>query len=214
MSDARASINNSPSRVKDRFNELRMTPDGALYRADLGLSVGLEGRIFGMNAGLVTTPLTTAATSVIANTIPHAWVRVPDGTVIVPLYAKITIESSGATTQGEAAILIAQNDIGNGTSSAADAGPVALNTAVPVVSSCTARQLATVAATVPTNPLELQRFSWAASAANTSFEWNPVNTGVYPMVRGAGSWAIYLGGNAVIYYAQMVWMEFSETGYS
>lgn len=215
MTDLKAlTRNTSVDRIPTGWVNLRNTPDGALFTAPQGLGVGFEGRIFGANMGLVTTPLTTAATTAIGNTIPHAWIRVPDGTAIIPLYAKLTIEGSGITTQGEAEMLIAQNDIGNGTSTAADAGPICLNTAAPVTSACTARQLATGAATAPTNPLDLARWSFALSTVNTSFEWRGQEYGVTPVIRGAGSWAIYLGGNAVIYYIQMVWIELSESGIS
>ena len=213
MSDLRAISVISPSRPTSGLADLRMTPDGALYTVKHGLSVGIEGRVFGAYAGSITTPLTTAATTAIVNTTPHLWVRVPEGTAIIPLSCKLTIESSGITTQGEASILIAQNDIGSGTSTAAT-GPVSLNTAAPVVSACTARNLATGAATAPTNPLELTRFSWALSTANTTFEWNVGQLGYWPIVRGAGSFAMYLGGNAVVYYAQMQWMELNEAGLS
>ena len=213
MSDLRAISVLSPSRPTSGLADLRMTPDGALYTADYGLSVGIEGRIFGCNAGGVTTPLTTAVTTAIVDATPHLWVRVPDGTVIIPLSCKLTIESSGITTQGEASILIAQNDIGSGTSTAAT-GPVSLNTAAPVVSACTVRNLATGAATAPTTPLELTRFSWALSTADTTFQWNVGQLGYWPIVRGPGTFAMYLGGNAVVYYAQMQWMELSEAGLS
>ena len=211
MTNLNALVNNtSVSRTGLGWTNLRSTPDGALYTRDIGGSLGVEGRIFAANMGLVTTALATAATTAIVNTTPHAWIRVPDGTAIVPLYARIVVESQSITTQGEISLLIAQNDIGNGTSSAADSGIIALNTAAPVTSACTARQLATGAATAPTNPLELTRFSFAASAVNQAFEWDARSLGVYPVVRGAGSWAIYLGGNAVVYYAQMIWAEFPE----
>lgn len=216
MSDLRALIQNlSVGRHGSSAapNSLRMTPDGALYTAPYPLSAAVEGNVFGMNAGTVTTPLSTAATTALANTTPHAWVRVPDGTVIIPLYASITVETSGITTQGEASIVIAQNDIGNGTSSAGT-GPVSFNTAAPVTSACTVRALATGATTAPTNPLELARFSFAASTVNTNFTWTGGEHGYWPIVRGAGSWAIYLGGNAVGYFAQMIWVELSESGLS
>ena len=211
MTDLNALVNNtSVSRTGLGWTSLRATPDGALYTRDMGGSLAVEGRIFAPNMGRVTTPLATAATTAIVDTPPHAWIRVPDGTAIVPLYARIVVESASITTQGEISLLIAQNDIGNGTSSAADSGIIALNTAAPVTSACTARQLATAAATAPTNPLELTRFSFAASAVNQAFEWDARALGVFAVVRGAGSWAIYIGGNAVNYYAQMVWAELSE----
>ena len=214
MSDLRALIQNVSVGRKgssDHPSPLRMTPDGALYTAAYPLSAAVEGNVFGMNAGTVTTPLSTAATTAIVNTTPHAWVRVPDGTVIIPLYASVTIETSGITTQGELSIVIAQNDIGNGTSSAGT-GPVSFNTAAPVTSACTVRALATAATTAPTNPLELYRASFAASTVNTNFTWYAEREAYYPVLRGAASWAIFLGGNAVGYYAQMVWVELSETG--
>ena len=211
MTDLRARAKNlTPTRWLSGLHDLRATTDGALYTAGHGLSAGLEGRIFGANMGVVTTPVAIAATVAIVDTSPQAWIRVPDSTVIIPLYAKFVVEATGITTQGEISHLIAQNDIGNGTSSAADVGPVNLNTAVPAASTCTARQDATGAATAPTNPLELSRFSFAASAVNQHFEWSGGNLGVYPIVRGAGSWAMYIGGNAASWYGQMVWMEFTE----
>ena len=211
MSDIRAWVQNqSVGRAgTGTFGGLRMTPDGALYVADLNLSAAIEGRLFGANMGSVTTPAATAATTAITNTIASAWVRVPDGTAIVPVYARVVVESNGITTQGEASILIAQNDIGAGSGAAATAGPVSLNTAVPLTSNCTPQQIAT-ASTAPTSPVELARFSFAASAVDQIFEWKARTLGTFPVVRGAGSWAIYIGGNAVNFFAQMIWAEFPE----
>ena len=215
MTDLKAfTRNTSVDRVPTGWTNLRSSPDGALYRVDYGFSLGVEGRTFAANMGVVTTPLATAATTAIVNTTPHAWIRVPDGTAIIPLYAKVVVESHSITTQGEISVLIAQNDIGNGTSTAATAGPISLNTAAPVTSACTARNLATGAATAPTSPLELTRFSFAASAVDQIFIWDAAKLGVFPVVRGAGTWAIYLGGNAVNYYAQMIWAELAEAGIS
>ena len=210
MSDLRAFIQNlSVGRASSgTLAGLRMTPDGALYTADVALAAAIEGRIFGANSGVVTTPAATAATTAITNTIASHWIRVPDGTVIVPLYCRIVVEANGATTQGEISVLTAQNDIGT-SGVAATVGPLSLNTAGPVTSNCFARQIAT-ASTAPTNPAELTRFSFAASAVNQHFEWNARELGIYPLIRGAGTWAIYIGGNAVSFYAQTVWAEFPE----
>ena len=108
-------------------------------------------------------------------------------------------------------MVIAQNDIGSGTSSAADAGPISLNAAAPVASNCTARQLATGDVTAYTNPLELSRFSWAASAVNQVFTWNAKELGVFPVLRGPATWAIHLGGNTVTHFVEMVWAEYPES---
>src|SRR4030067_977032 len=120
MTDLNALVNNtSVSRTGLGWTSLRSTPDGALYTRDIGGSLGVEGRIFAANMGLVTTPLATAATTAIVDTTPHAWIRAPDGTAIVPLYAKIVVESASITTLGEISLLIAQTAIGNAPSSQA-----------------------------------------------------------------------------------------------
>ena len=213
MSDLRAFVQNvSVGRATSGDPALlRMTPDGALYTADVLLAAAIEGRVFAFNSGVVTTPAATAATTAITNTIASSWVRVPDGTAIVPIYAGLVVESAGATTQGEISLLIAQNDIGSGSGATPGSGASAinLNTASPVTSNCTPVQIAT-ASTAPTNPLELARFSFAASAVNQHYTWTARANGIYPVVRGASSWAFYIGGNAVNFYSTMVWAEFPE----
>lgn len=190
------------------------TPDGAAYVAPWALSLGLEGKLFGAHFGTVTTPLATPATTAIAAQRPQAWVRVPDGTLIVPLNVEITVETAGATTQGEISIAMTQNDIGNGTSSAGTSGALPMNTAALSASNCTCRQLATGDTTAETNLLELKRFSFAASAVNQVFSWNPGHLGITPVVRGGGTLAIYIGGNAVNFFAQVQWAEVTESDYS
>ena len=54
--------NTSVDRIATGWTNLRATPDGALYRVDYGFGLGVEGRTFAANMGLVTTPLATAAT--------------------------------------------------------------------------------------------------------------------------------------------------------
>ena len=210
MTDLRVMANVTPGRATSDGNWMaaRALRDGTLSVADFALVASMEGRVFAANMGVVTSPVTTAATTAITNTIAHAWIRVPDGTVAFPLYASLVIESSAATTQIEGSILTCNNDIGT-SGAAAAVGPVALNQQAGVTSSCFARQLAT-ASTAPTTPIELTRFSAAASAVNQRFEWNAQETLSFPVVRGAGTWAIYLGGNAVVYYDQMVWAEDPE----
>lgn len=213
MSDLRAFVQNlSVGRGGNgTFAGLRMTPDGALYTADFVLSAAIEGRLFGMHSGAVTTPAASAATTAITNTIGSSYVRVPDGTAIVPIYAGITVESAGATTQGEISLLTAQNDIGSGSGAAATSGaiPISLNTAAPLTSNCTPIQIAT-ASTAPTSPLELARFSFAAAAVNQHFSWAGREFGVYPVIRGAGAFGFYVGGNAVQFFATLIWAEFPE----
>lgn len=188
----------------------RMLSGGEAIVEERLLALGIEGKLFGAHFGTVTTPLVTAATTAIVATSPQAWIRVPDGTLIIPLSAELVVEATGITTQGEISIATAKNDVGNGTSAAGTSGPINLNTAETGVGNCTARQLATAAVTAETSLLELKRFSFAVSAVNQEFAWRAANNRVYPILRGPASWLIYIGGNAVNFFAQLVWAELPE----
>jgi len=187
---------------------------GNLYSLPAELGFGVDGRLFGCHFGTVTTPLATAATTAIAAQRPMAWLRIPDGTAIMPLSVNILVEAAGATTQGEISIAICQNDVGNGTSSAGTSGALSLNTAVPRASLVTPRQLSTGDSTAETSLLELKRFSFAASAVNQDFSWNARQLVVPLVLRGPASFLVYIGGNAVNFYAQMQWLEVTETSVS
>jgi len=169
-----------------------------------------QGRMFGATFGSVTTPLATAATTAIAARRPMAWLRVPNGSVVVPSKINIIVESAGATTQGEISIVIAQNDVGDGTSTAGTVQPTPLNTSAPITSLCTTRHLSTADCTLETNPLELKRFSFAASAVNQDFSWRASEEAAPPVLRGPASLMVYIGGNAVNFFAQMEFAELLE----
>ena len=216
MSDIRAFVKNtSVGRAGDgTLAGVRMTPDGALYVAQYPLSASIEGRLFGCHWGTVTTPLATAATTAIVAARPMAWIRVPDGTTIFPLNLEITMEATGITTQGEISVAIAQNDVGNGTSTAGTSGIIALNTAALVTSNCSHRHLATADVTAETSLLELKRFSFAASAVNQAYSWNAAREGIWPVLRGPASLLVYIGGNAVNFFAQAQFIEVTEASVS
>lgn len=173
-----------------------------------------QGRMFGANFGSVTTPLATAATTAIAARRPMAWLRIPNGSVVVPSKVTLLVEASGATTQGEAVIAITTNDVGNGTSDAGTTQPTNLNTGASGASGaslCSTRQLATADVTLETGYLELKRFSWAASAVNQDFTWRAADEDSPPTLRGPATLAVYIGGNAVNFFAQMEFAELLES---
>lgn len=181
----------------------------SLNSAPWDIQAGREGRAFRAWMGTVTTPAATPATTAITARRPQAWIRVPAGTLIIPTSVRLTIESCGATTQGEAVLASTSNDVGNGTSSAADGAPTNRNADSTNASLCTARQLATGDVTLETGYIEHARFSWAASAVNQMFTW-PVNPDDLPYLRGDASWLLYIGGNAVNFFAQFSWAEYDE----
>ena len=170
-----------------------------------------EGNLYGCHFGTVTTPLATPATTAIVAARPQAWLRVPNGTLIVPVSVRIIVEATGITTQGEIALCSTTNDVGDGTSAAGTSGALNKNTGSANTSLVTPRQLATGDVTAETGLLEHARFSFAASAVNQSFTWpTPGQNDDLPFLRGAASWLIYIGGNAVNFYAQMSWVELDE----
>src|SRR5581483_8496832 len=122
-----------------------------LTAADWRRVLAMAGKVFSANFGSVATPLTFKAQA--ANR-PDAWIRVPSGTIIIPLKEDIVFETMAGTVT-TVDVREAQNDIGNGTSAAATVPPQSLRTDAPSASLCTARQLATADTTAETNPISL-----------------------------------------------------------
>lgn len=193
--------------------QARGTRDGAMFTASWYEAHALEGRVFVANMGTVTTPLTFLAAA--ANR-PDAWVRVPSGTMIVPLGLTVALEAFAGTVT-EIDVRTAQNDIGNGSSSAAaSVGPQSNHTGVPYSSNCTARQLAAADTTAETNPLTLWRktiptASAAGNDAAGSFDVTREMMG-YPILVGPATWEVYIAATTTqaTGFVVMKWIEFVE----
>jgi hypothetical protein len=196
------------------FGQARMTSDGAQYMAQYAMAASIEGRLMGCHFGTLTAPLATAATTAITTLLPQAWVRIPTGTTIIPVSANVLMEVAGATTQGEISICTCTVDPGDGTGAAGTKQPISLNTSAPVTSNCTTRQLATGNITAETGLLELKRFSFVAAAVNLDFTWNAAGNLLFPILKGPAGFLIYIGGNAVNFFAQMQWIELPSTAIS
>jgi len=192
--------------------QLRGMRDGALITSNWYDAHAMEGRVFGATMGSVTTPLTFLIT--LANR-PDAWIRVPDGTMILPLHAIVVLEDY-AGTDTEIDVRIAQNDIGNGTSSAATVGPLNMRTDAPVTSNCVARQLATGDTTAETNPMTVFRHqvSTANAAGNDAAGQLVITREMmgYPVLVGASTWEIFIAATTTqaTGYVVMSWIEFAE----
>ena len=187
--------------------------DGSLVTADYLEALAHEGRIFTANMGSVTTPLTLLVTA--ANR-PDAWIRVPSGTTILPLQCTVAIEAMAGTAT-ELDIRIAQNDIGNGTSSAADVGPRSLRTDAPFgVGNCTARQLATADTTAETNPVSVWRKEYIlANAAGEDAKGFTVTRDMmgYPVLVGGSTWEVFVAATTTqaTGFIVMTWAELPST---
>jgi len=184
----------------------QMTRDGALYTCPWPQRLALAGRVFAAGIGTLSDGEALPAAA-ITTLRPQLWIRVPANTTIIPLYASVQIE--GASAEVEIRMVTMTVDCGNGTSSAADYGPINLRTDAPVTSLCTARQEATGDVTAETGicPLAGMYHDDAAgtSQASSLWVWNP---DVKPVCVGASTWALYIGGSgAPTVTAQMVWAE-------
>ena len=192
--------------------QARGTRDGALFVADWYEAHALEGRIFSATFGAVTTPLTFLIT--LANR-PDMWIRCPDGTMILPLVETVTLEAF-AGTDTEIDIRDAQNDIGNGTSSAATVGPLNNRTDAPIASVCTARQLATGDTTAETNPKSLWRgtINTASAAGNDNAAMKTLTRAMmgYPVGVGPYTWETFVAATTTQAdgYGIKHWVEFAE----
>lgn len=210
MSDTRllAAVSSVPRLTSDGGNiRHRGLRDGAAIMADLFDALGMEGRIFVANMGTVTTPITFLATA--ANR-PDAWIRVPSNTTILPILCNISLEAA-AGTDTEIDIRVANNDIGNGTSTAADIGPLSTRNDGPVTSACTARQLATGDTTAETTPRSIYRYEFSvAEGSGSDFHVDATRSLMgYPCLVGPATWEVFVAATTTqaAGFVVMTWAE-------
>lgn len=182
--------------------------DGTLVTANYLDALAQEGRVFAANMGTVTTPITFLVTA--ANR-PDAWIRVPANTAILPIKLTVSLEAMTGTAT-EIDVRMASNDIGNGTSSAADVGPRSLRSDAPITSGCTARQLATADTTAETTPVSLFRKEYIlANAAGEDWKGIEITREMmgFPVLVGAASWEVFVAAttNQATGFVVMTWAE-------
>lgn len=201
------------------FAGLRMTRDGSPIVIPWMQALVLEGRVFAANFGTITTPI-AGHTAVDADQ-PEGAVRVPDGTIGIPLYLTGTVET-GSTTLGVGGVMFAVSniDVGNGTSTAVT--PVNMRLDAPIAVASTVRSAYTGNGTDPLtagNFIELDRqgFILDSDAATSGFVvprlvWT-VGDSPFPVVADAGSILFYAehANNAPSVYGAAIWAELSES---
>ena len=186
--------------------------EGTISTVDFKQRMIAAGYGFVANMGSVTTPLTFLITG--ANR-PDAWLRVPDGRAIMPIFVGVTLESMAGTVT-EIDLRIAQNDIGNGTSSAATVGPINLRTDSAGLGSglVVPRQLATGDTTAETNPVSIYRRTYIraddAGSDWKGIEWAPAAS---PLIIGAGTLELFVAATTTqaTGFVVMQWIETPET---
>ena len=194
--------------------------DGSVVTTKWVQALVFEGVVFGAQAGGITTPI--AGHAAIDADQPEIAVRVPTGAAVVPLSARMTMET-GATTlaQGGMMVAVSNIDVGAGTSTAYT--PFNLNFNTPVASVCTAAHTYSGNGTDPLtagNHLELARVSAVidADAATSGIVppglfWSAEND-IAPLITSVGSFLGYGEAAANTLYATLIWAEFAHSDFS
>jgi hypothetical protein len=183
--------------------------DGTISTTDFFARMAKAGRMVTTNFGTVATQLTFLAQA--ANR-PDFWVRVPSGTAIIPFAVGVALGAyAGTVTTFD--LRIAQNDIGNGTSTAASVAPTTTRTDLAYTPATTARQLATADTTAETNPLTIhKRTINTANAAGNDGAGSFVVTNEmmgHPLLIGAATLEAFIWATTTqaTGYAYMTYVE-------
>lgn len=201
----------------DTWVALRSTRDGAPIVLPWIQALVFEGKVFGVQLGSITTPIAGHA-SIDADQ-PEGAVRVPDGTVGIPIYIAVTGE--GGTTLAVNGLMCAVSniDVGNGTSTAETPLNLLFGSNAASVAS-TARSAYTGNGTDPLtagNFQELQRAVWEADTgvvaqgvgASARIEFS-AQMAVAPIVADAGSILVYAEPAAANIFGTVIWAELTE----
>lgn len=136
----------------DGASVLQLSKDGSLRVAEQRDTLGLFGKVYAANYGQGTT-FVTAKTALTAAQ-PDFNLDIPNGTTIYLLGLNLSFATM-AGTANHFFVQTGTSNVGNGTSSAATAGPTNMMRGSPFTSACTARQAYSVSGTAPANPLEI-----------------------------------------------------------
>lgn len=194
----------------------RALRDGSAISVPWFQALVFEGRVFGIHAGSITTPI--AGHAAIDADQPEAAVRVSaTGTTLIPLYINMAQET-GATTLAQGGMMSAVSNIDVGAGTSTSATPFNLKMSSPGISTAATCHVAyTGNGTDPLtsgNFLELARVSSVIDAdAVTSgiippvLRWAVASDSVAPCVEDIGSLLLYGEAAANTIFATILWAE-------
>lgn len=198
---------------------VRALRDGALLSVPWFQALVFEGRVFGIHAGSVTTPI--AGHAAIDADQPEAAAWFADGTAAIPLSIRAAQET-GATTLAQGGMMCAVSNIavGAGTSTAATPFNLNMSSGHGITTGATAAVAYTGNGTDPLtagNFLELARVSSVIDAdAATSgiippvLQWSAATHTVAPVIQDIGSILLYGEAAANTLFGSIVWAELPE----
>lgn len=176
------------------------------------VQLGLEGKLFAAMAGTETAPITLGNT-VIDNDQPEFILRVPTGTTVIPLFAQIVLEATGAALF-EGGMAVEDSDPGSGTSTVADQVPTNMKSR-GAGSTCTARQLVTANLTQVNlrwiwrcgEPADLD-----SAVGGNRFNWTYMDN-IPPLLVGPAALMLYAAnGTSGTGFITLIFAEFASSG--
>ena len=205
----------------DRWMDLRGTRDGSMITADWLTAMALEGRCFGCNTGVDTSPDTFTAAYDAAK--PDILVTAPSGTTIIPVFIQVNMEDTGTAAVVDI-VAVASSVYDNAVTS--DVLTIYnMRMDAPYSSLCTAHAVCSAGGTTPLtgNYVEFWRGAggiaadaWGNNVTPTSefitrTAWNIKDSLVPPVIVGEGSLNIYAGAQAGIGFITAIWVEVPST---
>ena len=205
----------------DQWMNLRGTRDGAMISADWLTAMAMEGRCYGINTGVDTSPDTFTAAYTAAK--PDILVTVPSGTTIIPVFIQINMEDTGS-----AAIMdwvAVASSVYDADVTDTDLTIYNMRMDAPNSSLCSAGAVVSAGGTTPLtgNFIEFWRGTagFAADAFNgnttptseliTRTAWNVKDSLVPPVIVGEGSLNVYASCQAGLGFITCVWVEVPST---
>ena len=225
MADTRVkTIGTSPGAGSPIWTPQKAMLDGTAFTADWLARMALEGRMYTVNAGTGTAPITFAA--LYTATAPDLDMSVPSGVAIVPVEIHINVEAFGTTLLFEAIAAYGKGGVIAPTSATAQT-PVnhrldkGNDSGVTIVSDGTGATYMTPATSV----IEFARWNQdkvvtIATAVDTSprqigsLDWSALNTGVWPIMYatdGITRLNIFVSGQAATGFITMTFVKLPLT---
>lgn len=198
----------------------RGTRDGSLFTIPWIQGLVMEGKVFGINAGAVTTAIAAKA-SIDADQPEMAVYTAADTTALMPIHLWATLES-GSTTLGVHGVQLAISNISVGAGTSTAATPLNMNLSSGNAASATAKVAYTGNGTDPLTAGNYQILKHSggvmdSDVATSGVPFMPTAEFIFgqaywsPIVANTGSILGYGEGVAgAVFWGGMVWAEFSE----
>lgn len=192
--------------------------DRVVITRDSILQWKLEGRVFYAQQGDAGTKLDWVETAYDENQ-PQFALRIPQGTLVIPLAMNLTIEDTSGATDGFVIWSTTTNDIGNSATSVS-APIVNYRRDVSYSSACIARSVYTDDATTAAGLIEVKRWYIPFASAlvtdgkdlHNSYDWTYEDPSM-PILIGPATLQlhIYATGDGYHGYGSYTWVELAST---